>query len=1225
MINRPFVIIRLVAILFSHLLALSATAQITPNSGEEAVGIAAITPSINTGQDYSPWLDDNLNNLVQNSWNPNNFQYIDVTLRLARTTVLSRLALFDYQGTFPDKPATIYALNGSQRTLIGTFTGEQYNQYVYLAVAGSITADAIVVRKYCNNIPVKIKVFGRAGTATAPPAPTPAPTPAPAPSPAPIPAPSAPALSLGPLPTRTVGDAPFVLVATSTNTSTPITFTSSNPGVVSVSAGSGQWQATVVGAGTATITATQAASAMYLAATVSQSQTVQPAAATPPTTGSGPVTSGRIPLDPTRWYSLNNVSNNIRGLFDGSTGSGVTMGYGRILDTYDAYYSLLPGEAISLESIRIFDGGAGDPAKPLTLSVLTNTWQRVVVATYTGGRNGQWIGPDPNNPTNFRLSAPFSNIRALVLTASWAYPGEIELYGTYAPGAALPTADPMALAVQKGIKLRQELAVNAFEWDVEDPNAPGQIDETRLRAVKNFTGIRHYLDWEKLELTQGNYTFNPVHSGGWNYDVLYQRLKAEGIDVLVCLKTLPGWLLASYPGGERDMENVPVAYGRDFADPNSYLEQAKVGFQFVARYGYNANVNPSLLRVNTGTRWPGDGVNQVRAGLGVVKYIECDNERDKWWKGRKAYQTGREYAANLSAFYDGNKNTMGAGVGVKNADPSIQVVMAGVASPSTDYVRGMIDWCRQYRGLRADGSVNLCWDIINYHLYSNDARSSQGGNATRGAAPEVSEAGQVAQDFVKMAYQYANGMPVWVTETGYDTNQGSPLKAIAIGNRSVLQTQADWTLRTALLYARWGVERTFHYQLADDNPSNAQQFSSMGLINADHTPKPAADFLRQTAALLGNFVYKGTIGRDPIVDRYEANGKTAYALVVPDERGRTANYTLSTGTDSAYIYQPQIGQVNMRLTRVRTQGGQLQLTVTETPTFVIVGAGTATPPPTSPPAGCSGTGSIQWEQWASVNGSLVFSIPTTTTPSTTATLTQFESGRNLGDNYGARIRGYICPPEDGNYTFRVSGDDNCQLWLSSDEDPARKTLIAGIIGWTNYREWNKYPTQQSAPVALLAGRRYYVEALHKEEGGDDNISVAWTLPNGQTETPIAGSHLIPFGAASAATLRSATSTAASLAASPAAPATSQVAELTVYPNPFTHQATVEFSLPLAGDATLAVYDVQGRLVQRLFSGAAPAGTRQAFTLNGGSLPQGAYIVKLITATKVLTKKLIRAD
>ena len=1200
MTNNSLTKARLLAVLLGCLFCSDAAAQITPNAGEEAVGIASITPSVNTGQDYSPWLDDNLSNLVQNNWSPSNFQYIDVTLQLARPTVLSRLALFDYEGEFTQQPATIYARSGGQNTLIGTFTGVEYNRYVNLTVAGSIMADAIVIHKYCNNIPLKVKVFGRTGTAS----------------------PVAPTLTFGALPTRTVGDASFALAASSTNTATPITFASSNPGVVSVAATSGQWRATVVSAGTATITASQAASATYLAASATQTQAVQ---AAPP----GPVTSGRIPIDPARWYALNNVSNNIRGLFDGNTALGVTMGYGRVLDTYDSYYSLLPGEAMSLLSIRIFDGGAGDVNQPLTLSVLTDTWQRVVVATYTGGHYGQWIGPDPGNPTNFQLSAPFSNIRALVLTASSAYPTELELYGSYAAGAPLATPDPMALAVQKGIKLRQELGVNAFEWDVEDPIAPGQIDETRLRAVKNFTGIRHYLDWEKLELTEGSFTYNPVHSGGWNYDVLYQRLKAEGVDVLVCLKTLPNWLQATWPAAERDWENVPVRYGRDFADPNSYLEQAKVAFQFVARYGYNPNVSPSLLSVNTTSRWTGDVVNQVRIGLGVIKYIECENERDKWWKGRKAYQTGREYAANLSAFYDGNKNTMGPGVGVKNADPTVQVVMAGVAAPSTDYVRGMIDWCRQYRGLKADGSVNLCWDVINYHLYSNDAHSSQGGSPTRGAAPEVSEAGQVAQDFLRTAQQYAAGMPVWVTETGYDTNQGSPLKAIAIGNRTVLQTQADWTLRTALLYARCGVERTFHYQLADENPSSPTQFASMGLINADHTPKPAADFLRQTAALLGDFVYKGTLNRNPIVDQYEANGRTAYVLVVPDEQGRTANYTLAVGTDSARIYQPQIGQANMRMTRVRTQNGQLQLTVTETPTFVVAGP-TGTAPPTT--TGCAGTGSMQWEQWTGIGGTSITAIPTSTPPTRTATLTQFETARDVADNFGSRVRGYLCPPQSGNYTFRISGDDNCELWLSPDGDPTRKVLIAGFVGWTNYREWNKYAGQQSAPVALQAGQRYYVEALHKEGGGSDNLSVAWTLPNGQVEAPIAGTALVPFAGTTAARTTAATQVTGSPAAATTttAPRAATTATplppaptLTVYPNPFTAQTTVEFALPATGDATLAVYDLQSRLVKRLFSGSSAAGVRQRLMLTGAGLPAGVYIVRIHAQEGTVVKRLVK--
>lgn len=186
-----------------------------------------------------------------------------------------------------------------------------------------------------------------------------------------------------------------------------------------------------------------------------------------------------------------------------------------------------------------------------------------------------------------------------------------------------------------------------------------EIDESRMNALKAFGGVRHYMDWQKLELTEGKYTFNPVHSGGWNYDAIYERCKAENIEVLPCLKTLPDWMKNTYPYGQQDMENVPLKYGRDYADPASYIEQAKVGFQYIARYGNNPNVDLSLLSVNSAPRWGTDAINVVKRGMGVIKYIECENERDKWWKGRKAYQTGREYAAELSAFYDGNKKHNG--------------------------------------------------------------------------------------------------------------------------------------------------------------------------------------------------------------------------------------------------------------------------------------------------------------------------------------------------------------------------------------------------------------------------------------------------------------------------------------------------------------------------------------------------------------------------------------
>jgi endoglucanase len=728
--------------------------------------------------------------------------------------------------------------------------------------------------------------------------------------------------------------APFDLIASSTNATLPITFSSSNPAVVSVASVSGIWKATPLAAGSATITAYQAGDDFFLEANpVSRLQVILP-----PSTLTA---ARRIPIDGARWYQLNNTSNGLEGLFDGKTDEAVLTGWGKILTNFDAYYPLAEGESMTIESIRLFSNQGWAADAPMTLSIINERWQRIPIATYVGGQYNTWMGPYLNRQRSgdalFKLDDAISNARYLVLTTNTVYPTEIELYGAYKAGKQ-PTPVPA-----KSNPLKNMFGVNAFEWNFEHPNTPTQLDESRWQAAKYFTGFRHYLDWQKLESTPGSFTYNPSYSGGWNFDAIYERCKAEGKTVLACLKTLPDWMIDTYPNAEKDSENVPVRYGKDFNDPNSYWEQAQVAFQFAARYGSNRNVNPALLSVNSRTRWTNDPPNTVKIGLDLIKYIECDNERDKWWKGRKAYQTGREYAANMSAFYDGPKNTMGPGMGVKNADPNMVVVMGGLALATTgsDYVAGMIDWCKQHRGYKANGKVNLCWDVINYHLYPDNSTSAQGDNATRGVAPEISVVPATAQRFLKLAHDAADDMPVWVTETGYDINQGSPLRAIPIGSKTAQQTQADWILRTSLLYARLGIDQVFFYQMYADDPTSQGRFGSQGLINSDKTPTLAATYLAQTNRLLGEFRFKETLNRDPAVDRYEYQGQSAYVLVVPDEKGRTASYSLDMGrgVKSADVYTLNAGSSEMARQTRPTVNGELIVTVSETPIFVLPNRG----------------------------------------------------------------------------------------------------------------------------------------------------------------------------------------------------------------------------------------------------------------------------------------------
>ncbi|NBC68376.1 hypothetical protein GT003_05125 [Paenibacillus sacheonensis] len=161
-------------------------------------------------------------------------------------------------------------------------------------------------------------------------------------------------------------------------------------------------------------------------------------------------------------------------------------------------------------------------------------------------------------------------------------------------------------------------------------------------------------------------------------------------------------------------------------------------------------------------------------------------------------------------------------------------------------------------------------------------------------------------------------------------------------------------------------------------------------------------------------------------------------------------------------------------------------------------------------AASGGSGSVTREYWTGVSGTSVSTIPTGTTPSGTDTLTSLEGPTNWADNYGDRIRGYITPTTSGSYTFYIAGDDESQFYLSTNNSPSNKSMIAYEYEYAGVREWTKHTNQQSASITLTAGQPYYFEILHKEGGGGDNLAVGWTGPGISTITVIGGSYLSAY-------------------------------------------------------------------------------------------------------------------
>lgn len=130
-------------------------------------------------------------------------------------------------------------------------------------------------------------------------------------------------------------------------------------------------------------------------------------------------------------------------------------------------------------------------------------------------------------------------------------------------------------------------------------------------------------------------------------------------------------------------------------------------------------------------------------------------------------------------------------------------------------------------------------------------------------------------------------------------------------------------------------------------------------------------------------------------------------------------------------------------------------------------------------------------------------------PSGHELLSATETPTSLGLNYVSRLRGYLYPPQTGEYQFWITSDDTSELWLGTDDTPQSARRVAAAVSWTGPGEWNRQPSQRSGGLRLEAGRRYYFEAVHHQRGGNDHFGVSWAGP-GMTQRIIDGAHFSPW-------------------------------------------------------------------------------------------------------------------
>ena len=253
------------------------------------------------------------------------------------------------------------------------------------------------------------------------------------------------------------------------------------------------------------------------------------------------------------------------------------------------------------------------------------------------------------------------------------------------------------------------VGVNGF---IDDPT-------DKLAAIGN---VREYHNWSWPEGNgaasypgyPNNQNSYSMFGGFWDWDKYFADLQAKNVFGYPCVQ-----------GGVQWLNNgaVPPVAGEceRRADPASYAAHADEMFQMSARWG-RTKVADDLLKLAS---------DQTRStGLGTVQYIEDWNEQDAWWilPNNQPVFTPDVYAAMASADYDGDQGRMAKTLGVKNADPTMKMVMGGLSGQGekiTDWEKGIetyLDGIRTWSAAHRGGSFPA--DVINLHHYDFGTRAT---------------------------------------------------------------------------------------------------------------------------------------------------------------------------------------------------------------------------------------------------------------------------------------------------------------------------------------------------------------------------------------------------------------------------------------------------------------------------------------------------------------------
>jgi len=293
---------------------------------------------------------------------------------------------------------------------------------------------------------------------------------------------------------------------------------------------------------------------------------------------------------------------------------------------------------------------------------------------------------------------------------------------------------------------------------------------------------------------------------------------------------------------------------------------------------------------------------------------------------------------------------MGKRGGIKNADPSTELMMSGTMGLDTNRVRILDFLCKN---LRSD--QQFIWKAgVQYHYYSVNWKGRFPGegfaSATRGTSPEEDTMRRRLSKVRNTTYRYAPGVECILGEYGYDKNQKSKVSTPLVKGYDKKQSQGIMLLRGINAVSFSGFDRLILYWIKDDYGEDQEAFFlSSGVIKqvgqGKYEPYAAWYYISTLINNLGDYAPEKIISESGNVWAYKYRSKTspdsvAYFVYCPTYNGtKVNNYELnvgkgagSTATEISLKDNSDTGNSNL----LTISSGLIKINVTEAPKFILL-------------------------------------------------------------------------------------------------------------------------------------------------------------------------------------------------------------------------------------------------------------------------------------------------